>query len=340
VKINNPWEEGAGYRWNPHRYHTDVNRGKETILVDLKTPEGQDIFWRLADSADAVLQNFRRGVAERMGIGYEQVKARRPDVIYGSVSFYGYDGPWELAPGYEPNAQSSTGLAFRQGGPMPFAINDYSTGLLGAFALGLALFHRERTGEGQAVTTSLAAAGTYLQTVYMQSYEGKKWDEPSGPDALGWSPLQRLYKGADGWLFLGASPERLEAMSSLDGLKDIAGLDGPELQAALEKHIATKPADEWVRLLASAGAAAQKIVPPLPLMSDPWVVAHGLSVTRTHKGGDVITTIGPPPRLSRTPVVTGIPVSPPGKDAPEVLAKIGLGDRLDELIAKKVITLE
>lgn len=340
VKINNPWEEGAGYRWNRHRYHTDVNRGKATILVDLKTPDGLDIFWRLADSADVVLQNFRRGVAERLGIGYEQVRARNPRVVYGSVSFYGYDGPWERTPGYEPNAQSSTGLAARQGGPMPFAVNDYSTGLLGAFALSLALFHRERSGEGQHVTTSLAAAGTFLQTPYMQQYEGKRWDEPAGPDALGWSPLQRLYRTADGWIFLGAKAENLDALAAVDGLAGIRGQQGGQLATALEEALKRRPTEHWLRHIASAGAAAQPVVPALPLMSDPWVVEHGLSVTRTHKGGETITTIGPPPRLSRTPVVPGRPVSPPGGDAEEVLEQLGLSGRLPELVEKRVVVLE
>jgi crotonobetainyl-CoA:carnitine CoA-transferase CaiB-like acyl-CoA transferase len=340
VKINNPWEVGAGYRWNRHRYHTDVNRGKETALVDLKTPEGLDLFWRLAGDADVVMQNFRRGVAERLGLGYEQVRARNPGVIYGSVSFFGYDGPWQMTPGYEPNAQASTGLSARQGGPLPFAVNDYSTGLLGAFALSLALFHRERTGEGQHVTTSLAAAGTFLQTPYMQAYEGKKWDEPSGPDAVGWSPLQRLYRASDGWLFLGASKDNVPAMAKLEGLGGIDMLDGAALASALEAAIASKPADDWVSLLASAGAGAQKVVPAAPLMHDNWVIEHGLSVTRTHKGGEVITTIGPPPRLSRTPVVPGIPVSKPGADALEVLTKAGLADRLDDYVARKIVVLE
>ncbi len=175
VKVNNPREEGAGYRWQVHRYHTDVNRGKRTMLVDLKTPEGLDVLGRLVERADVVMQNFRLGVAERLGIGYEQVKARRPDIVYGSVSFCGYGGPWERVPGYEPNAQAATGMAARMGGeagppgPQPFAPNDYATGLLGAFAVGLALFHRQRSGEGQHAHTSLVAAATVLQAALIQS---------------------------------------------------------------------------------------------------------------------------------------------------------------------------
>ena len=179
IKINNPWEEGAGYRWQVHRYHTDVNRGKRSILIDLKHDEGMEILWRLVEGADAFLQNLRLGVAERLGFGYEQVKSHKPDIVYLSVSAFGYGGEWQYRPGYEPNAQSIAGMQARMAGSadrpsgQPFAINDYCTGLLGAFGLGLGLLHRLRTGEGARVETSLGHAATFLQMPYMQIYRGQ-----------------------------------------------------------------------------------------------------------------------------------------------------------------------
>jgi crotonobetainyl-CoA:carnitine CoA-transferase CaiB-like acyl-CoA transferase len=113
MKVNNPWEEGAGYRWQVHLYHTDVNRGKRTILIDLKRDEGMGILWRLVEGADAFLQNLRLGVAERLGFGYAQVKARKPDIVYLSVSAFGYGGEWQYRPGYEPNAQAIAGMQAR-----------------------------------------------------------------------------------------------------------------------------------------------------------------------------------------------------------------------------------
>lgn len=341
VKVNNPREEGAGYRWQIHRYHTDVNRGKRTMLVDLKTPEGLDVLRRLVDRADVVMQNFRLGVAERLGLGYEQVKARRPDLIYGSVSFGGYGGPWERAPGYEPNAQAATGMAARMGGeagppgPQPFAPNDYATGLLGAFAVGSALFHRQRSGEGQHVQTSLVAAATVLQAALIHTRGA-----PSGLEALGWSPLQRLYRASDGWFFLGAQDSQRDRLAALDGVDGIAGLRGRELEAALQERFARRSAMEWVSALTAAGIGAQPLISATALMHEPWVVAHGLSLTRVDATGDAITTIGPPFRLSRTPVVPGALVAPPGADAAGVLASLGMADRIDELVVKRVIALE
>jgi crotonobetainyl-CoA:carnitine CoA-transferase CaiB-like acyl-CoA transferase len=346
VKINNPWEEGAGYRWQVHRYHTDVNRGKRTILIDLKRAEGLELLWRLVERADAFLQNLRLGVAERLGFGYEQVRAHKPDIVYLSVSAFGYGGEWQYRPGYEPNAQAIAGMQARLGGSpdrpsgQPFAVNDYCTGLLGAFGLGLGLLHRLRSGEGQHVDTSLGHAATFLQLPYMQSYEGKAWDEPGGPQAKGWGPLQRLYRAADSWFFLGAKAAQLERLAAIPGLRGAQGLTGAPLQAHLEACFRTQPAGEWVRLLVEAGMGAHTIGSVTQLMQDPWAVAHGLSVTRRHRDGSLITTIGPPARLSRTPAVPGRPVSPPGGDAAEILAMIGMANRLDELVEKRVISLD
>jgi crotonobetainyl-CoA:carnitine CoA-transferase CaiB-like acyl-CoA transferase len=266
--------------------------------------------------------------------------------VYGSVGFLGEGGPWESMPGYEPNAQAATGMMTRMAGHdappamQPFACNDYATGLLGAFALGLALFNRQVTGAGQHVQTSLAAAATLLQSPYLQMYDGKVWDEPSGPEALGWGPLQRLYRASDGWLFLGATDLQRSRLDAVPGLSGIAGLHGAELESALASCLATRPAGEWVNRLAAAGIGAQSVISAAQLMQDPWMAAHGLSVTREHAGGAMITTIGPPARLSRTPVMPGRPVSPPGGDAAEIVARIGLADRLDNLVGKRVIALE
>jgi crotonobetainyl-CoA:carnitine CoA-transferase CaiB-like acyl-CoA transferase len=222
----------------------------------------------------------------------------------------------------------------------PFAINDYCTGLLGAFGLGLGLLHRLRTGAGTHVETSLGHAATYLQLPYMQTFEGKTWDEPSGPQARGWGPLQRLYGAADAWFFLGATEAQIASLAAIPGLESAQRLTGERLESQLEAAFRAKPADEWVRLLVEAGVGAHTLSHVTQLMRDPWALEHGLSVTRRHHDGSMITTIGPPARLSRTPTRPGRPVSPPGGDAPEVLALIGMAGQLNELVEKRVIALD
>ena len=346
VKINNPREEGAGYRWQVHRYHTDVNRGKRTVLLDLKTPDGRRLLSRLIERADVVLHNFRPGVAERLGVGYDDVRALSSDIVYGTVGYCGDGGPWETAPGYEPNAQAASGMMARMAGTsgppamQPFAPNDYATGLLGAFALGLALYHRRRTGQGQAVHTSLAAAATLLQSPYLQAYEGKTWDEPSGPSALGWSPLHRCYRASDAWLALGAADGQVGRVESALDLSGLADLDDAARERSIAARVSSRPAHEWVRRLTDAGVGAHAVVSAVDVMRDPWVVAHGLSVTRKHPSGETVTTIGPPARLSRTPVIPGRAAAAPGADAPDVLAEIGAADELPRLIENGAVALE
>ena len=339
IQVQNPWEEGSGYRWQVHRYHTDVNRGKRSIILDLKHPDGLNLLWHLVDEADAFLQNMRLGVADRLGIGYEAVGKRKPDIVYLSISAFGYGGEWERRPGYEPVAQSFSGMLAR--GPQVYAVNDYCTGLLGALGVGLALFHRLRTGRGQSVETSLAHSATYLQLPYLQTYQGETSDYPPDPTARGWSPLQRLYRASDRWLFLGAAPSQLDLLVRTLDLDHPADQEGEALVAALETAFTARPAAEWVEALTAAGVGAYVVGTSAPeLMRDPWVVEHGLSVTQTAKDGSRITTIAPPWRMSRTPPSVRHLVSPPGADAFEVVSQAGLADRFDDLVRGKAVSLE
>ena len=147
--------------------------------------------------------------SSKIGLGYEAVRARKPDIVYASLNAYGHGGPWEQRPGWEHLAQAATGMQMRFGDTrpelQPFPVNDYATGIMGAYAVALALRHRALTGEGQQVRSALAYTATLLQSPFMQAYQGKRWDEPRGQDTLGFGPLQRLYRASDGWFFLGAS---------------------------------------------------------------------------------------------------------------------------------------
>ena len=332
---------------SPHRaqvaFHTDVNRGKRSLLLDLKKPEGLEIFWKLVEDADVIVQNFRKGIAEKLGIGYEQVKAHRPDIVYASLNTYGRVGPWADRPGHEQIAQAAAGMQERFGGDgrptlAPFAVNDYGTGFMGAYGVALALLHRKKTGQGQHVDTALAYTGTMLQSLFLQDYEGKTWDEPRGQDAIGSGPLNRAYEASDGWFFLAAQPGDLSAVPELETATAIAG---PEFEAALEAAFAGDTVANWVTKLQAASIGAHAVIQDFrALMDDPWAEAHGLSVTREHDGLGPVTTIGPSPRLSRTPPVPGRPAPIPGSDAASILADIGMLGELDRLVKDGVVVVE
>lgn len=319
IKINSPHE--------PVMTHVDVNRGKRTVLLDLATPQGLAVFWRLVETADVVMQNFRFGAAERLGLGYEQVRARRPDIIYASISAYGSGGPWRARRGYEVQGQAVAGAQDQFGGDaaaqrLPYEINDYGTGVLGAFAVLLAHHHRLRTGEGQHVEAALTFTATLHQSMHLQDFAGKEWTEPRGQSALGSGPLQRLYRASDGWLFLGARASELPALARIEGLSGIAEVQGERLTWLLEQALLTHPVAHWVEHCTAAGAGAHALTPVAQLVDDAWVRAHGLVITREHVGLGTVTTTGPVARLSRTPLRAGRPVLPPGADLAEVMQEL------------------
>jgi crotonobetainyl-CoA:carnitine CoA-transferase CaiB-like acyl-CoA transferase len=331
---------------SPHRdqvnWHCDVNRGKRTLLLDLKKPEGVDIFWRLVEGADVILQNQRKGVMEKMGIGYEQVRARKPSIVYCSINAFGQTGPAASRPGVEVMAQAMTGMQSRYGGEKP-AVNpfnacDFGTGVTSAFAIALALFHRRRTGVGQHIDNALLFTATMLQSPFLQEYRGKRWDEVSGQQALGTGPLNRCYEAADGWLFIRATRQELQASAAF---AELAGLLQADLVPALERQFREKTVREWVSLLNQAGLSAHAVVQEvIELMGDPIVLAHGLSVTRFHQDFGPVTTTGPAAILSATPMRVGRPSPRPGSDAAGVLQEIGMAGELERLIRDRVIVVD
>ena len=178
----------------------DVGRGKRSISLNITRKSGLEAFLALADTADVVLQGFRKGVAERLGIGYEQLSARNPGIVYASINAFGQDGPWAQRPGFDQNAQAATGMQLRNGGPdgepgpPPYTFNDYGTGIMAAYGVMLALLERERSGRGQKIDTSLAYTASTFSSAYMVDFEGFESNEISGPAAKGTSPLSRLYQ--------------------------------------------------------------------------------------------------------------------------------------------------
>ena len=323
---------------SPHRstvvFHNDINRGKRSLLLDLKRPEGLDVFWKLVEDADVVVQNFRKGIAEKLGLGYEAVRQRRPDIIYASLNTYGRVGPWANRPGHEQIAQAASGMQVRYGGDgrpvlAPFAVNDYGTGFMGAYGVAMALLERQKTGRGQHVDTALAYTATMLQSLYLHDHAGKTWDEPRGQDAIGDGPLNRAYRCSDGWLFLACRPGELAQLSLAED------------EAALEAAFASDTLGAWIAKLHGAGIGAHAIVEDVAaLRDDPYVRAHGLALTRDHEGLGPVTTNGPSPRLSRTPAVPGRPAPKPGSDAASILADINMSAELHRLVESGVVVLD
>ncbi len=245
-------------------WHTWINAGKRSMLLDLKSAEGRDVVSRLLAGADVVSQNFALGVADRLGIGEADARAVVPGVVYSSISAFGYLGKRGKWRGREELGQAVAGLQDRwhneEGEPamMSFPVSDIGSGHLAAFGILLSLYHRNRTGEGQSVSASLAHTATFIQAPFMLGFDGKVWDLPHGFDARGWSPRHRLYKGSDDrWLFV-----------VVDTFTGIEGLDGVE-DADLEQQFACEPAEVWVARITAAGGAAHLSVTGEEAAADP-----------------------------------------------------------------------
>ena len=243
----------------------DVNRGKRSMLLDLKRQEGRQVFYQLLETADVVVENYRKGSLAKLGLDYESLRQRKPDLVYASLNAYGYDGPWSERPGWEQLAQATSGMQVRRGGRdgapllMPYPVNDYGTGMMGAYAVALALHERNRTGRGQSVDSGLALTAGLLQSPYFLDFRGHQRNEPEGRDLRGISAFSRLYRAEDGWLYVHCADQ--EARDRLLGLPEFKGLksyikedSGPDLEPARDGELAQELAQVFAGCAAMLGS--------------------------------------------------------------------------------------
>jgi crotonobetainyl-CoA:carnitine CoA-transferase CaiB-like acyl-CoA transferase len=329
TKINAPKAGVSGY----------LNRGKRSILLDLESFEAQQVFWKMLEDADILVENLSPGTADRLGLGYAEVKARRPDIIYTSGSCYGYGGPLTRGRGWERQGQAVAGIMERLEPPAilgPYNLIDIGTGTLATFATGLAVYHKLRTGQGQQAQASLAQTATY-QTPYMLRYAGHKADEPRGYAALGTGPLNRFYKASDGWFFLAVPARDAAKLATVEGLPNPLSVNGEgagggvALEAQLEAAFASAEAHTWVNRFLKAGLSAHPWVKIADIMQNDLVKARGLAVQQEVEGAGMTTAPGVTVRMSRTPMRVGDPPKKAGSDAAQILEELGMSDQLERL---------
>ena len=324
IKIDDPTRilDPVGY--------IDVNRGKRSIMLNLKTEEGRAVFWRLVESADVVVENNRKSAVQRLGLGYEAVKKVKPDIVYASLNAFGYDGPWSERAGWEQLAQGTSGMQVRRGGrdgaPMlaPYAVNDYGTGLMGAYAVALALHERNRTGQGQSVDSGLALTAGLLQSPYFLDYEGYQRQDLEGAAVRGYGPGSRLYRAADGWLYLHC-PDDFAYISMLAMLGHAGAQHDPEEEqvATLSGIIGQQPVEHWVRRLPACRVSVTPNLTMEDYRHDPVVRDAGFVVTREHSVWGSVDHSGTTARLSETPPRLGPPAPYFGLHTDEILAEAG-----------------
>jgi len=340
--------EGEAFRELPGFYAW--NRGKRSIALNLKSPEGIDVVDKLVRGGDVFLENMRPGVADRLGLGYARLSALNPRLVYCSVTAFGSSGPYVDRPGFDPLLQAMAGVMTLQGfgGPPQYlrnAVTDYYTASLATQAMLTGLFVRERTGCGQHVETSLLHGSLGLQSGNTVEYAGK-------PTGFRPSPTYRLYEAGDGeWFFLACGNQsfwvKLCNALGLDALATDARFaswllrndNAGALMPLLEARFRTKPRGHWLALLAEYDIPAAPVQALTDFMAnDPAVRHHDLVREYDHPEVGRLRMLGQPMVFSDTP--TRDPGRPPtlGEHTDAILHALGYDDAaIAELRARGIL---
>jgi crotonobetainyl-CoA:carnitine CoA-transferase CaiB-like acyl-CoA transferase len=316
------------------------NRNKRSVALDLKNPAAREAMLRLLRTADVFVQNFRPGVAERMGLGEAAVRAVAPRIVYVSISGFGETGPYAQKPVYDPLIQAVSGLATIQAGSdterprlVRTILPDKLTAYNAAQAITAALLSRERTGQGQHIRLSmLDAVVAFLWASDMGSQTFVGADIPQQEAA---SFIDLIYETASTPISVAVQTNR-EFLALTRALGRPQWRDDPRFStpALRQRHInerlvmtqealRTRPAEEWLERLTEEGVPCAPVLTRTALLSDPQVVANGIVVETEHQEAGRLRQARPAARFSGTDATirTGGPAL--GEHTAEVLAEIG-----------------
>ncbi|WP_142846293.1 CaiB/BaiF CoA-transferase family protein [Telmatospirillum sp. J64-1] len=318
-----------------------LNRNKRSLAVDLKAEEGKKVLFDLVKSADIFLQNYRPGVAKRLGVDYEALAAINPKLIYVSMSGYGEDGPYALRPGQDLLLQAMSGAMLSTGraGEPPTAAGQYLVDAVAAYtafegALA-ALLHRERTGEGQLVKVNMLDAITTLQMQELSIFTvGKKPQQRSA------EPHAHVYIRAPYGAFATSDGFIAIAMPSLKTFGEVIGEESflgmndttdpwihrDAIYARTAERLKTRSSAEWLERLEAAGIWCGPVYGYEELVADPQIANNGTFVEYEHPTEGRIKTPGFPISFSKSPaqIRFGAPVT--GQHSREVLKELGYGE--------------
>lgn len=326
-----------------------VNRNKRSLTLDLKAAEGRELLLRLVDGADVLVESFRPGVMERLGLGYEAVLAKRnPRLVYATLSGWGQSGPYRDRAGHDLNYLAVAGIlgynADREGQPVVPAVQvaDLGGGTLAAVAILAALWSRQHTGRGQAVDVSLfGAAVTWLPTLIGSLFGDGRAAAPGEPLLAGGLPQYDVYATADGrHVSLGAlEPKFLLNFLERVGRPELAQLrDRDELRRELQAIFCQRSLEAWVAYLADVDTCFAPVNTLEEMLQDPQVQALGLFGAVQHARLGTLRQIAPPFAFSATPAQLRRPPPELGEHTAEVLGALGLSaDEIRSLSTRNIV---
>ena len=338
----------APYINNESGYFFSVNRGKKSICLDLKRPEGRDLFLRLAEKADVVMENFTPGTMESLGLGYDALSARNPRLIYAATSGFGQTGPERLRPALDIVVQGMGGIMSitgEPGGPPVrpgISLGDIAAGLYTAIGILTALHERQRSGRGQMIDISMLDCQIAIQeNAFMRYFATGEAPKPIGTRHPLTTPFQ-AFPTEDGWIVLALSwgvPNQWELFCATIGRTDL--IDDPrfdtpglrtrhhaELEPMLNEALRRRTTEEWLRDFDAIGLPCGPLNDIPHAADQPQVTARDMLVEVEHPAGFSLKVPNSPLRLSRTP--GGIQGPPPalGEHTDEVLTSLlALSDR-------------
>jgi crotonobetainyl-CoA:carnitine CoA-transferase CaiB-like acyl-CoA transferase len=350
VKIEDPVRGDDTRHWAPpHQgpeasYFLSVNRSKRSVAIDLKHPEGRDLAMRLAEMADVLVENFRPGVAARLGLGYEDVSAQNPGIVYASISGYGQTGPMAGRPGYDAIAQALSGMMSITGEPdgrpvrPGVATADIGAGMWAVIGILAALHVRRSSGRGQWVDVSLLDGQVSWLTYVASGYRATGETPPRYGSAHPTIVPYQAFKTRRGDLMVAVGNDAMwRRFAEAVGLGHLA--DDPrfstnpervrnrdELLAAVGEALLSDDAASWERTLTDAGVPAARVHTVEEALRHPQVVARGLEVTTPHPTAGVVRTLATPVRMSRTGRAPAAAPPTLGQHTDEVLKGLGLDD--------------
>jgi CoA:oxalate CoA-transferase len=348
IKVETPGQGDDARQYGPFKngkstYFASVNRGKESIVLDLKAPKDREIFERLLDKADVIVENFRPGTMEKLGYGWDELHKRYPRLIYACASGFGHTGPYSHYPSYDMVVQGLGGIMSITGHPgspptrIGTSVGDLAGGLYTTIGLNAALLHRERTGEATKVDVALFDAQlALLENAVMRFTTTGEIPGPMGARHPSITPFE-AFTTSDGHIIIAAGNDGLwvkltQALDRPDLAENpsyktnpLRNRHQPELKAELDAILCTKPTKHWIAVLEDAGIPCGPINNVAQALAHPQVEARNMLVCVDDPVTGPLKLAGNPIKMSAFPdPPTRAPAPDLDADRARILRELGM----------------